>query len=422
MGCKNSIHEIIPQESKPGNKYGQPEPDTSPEVTPREAPAADNHLQVKVYKPRPPSPGPNCTREELRAYLETYSMHPLDSLVDVDEKDVWDTQPTSPQTVMSHTSACAGVGRRKTVSDTSYCKEEESIYQMKNYPKSASEAYALAVALAKVTMFAHLDDRELDTIVASMCLATFPRDHIIFEMGQLPGEEDRMYVITTGQVELTSEHGQTTRFGPGDCFGGHEMLHMQTRQTTCRVVSEGLTGWSLERRDYRHLMRGAASRKRKAYGAVLKRIPFLKGLTRPELVQLADCLQPVQYQPGEYMIKYGEVGMWMYIVLDGTVQVMGRDQDNQPIAVCDFKPGDHVGELEFINKHLTVADVVAINTVRAARVHRDHFEICMGSIKDLLAGHAQSNQKYEYYRNRSPAPPSPLQSPAPAEPIPQTDP
>ena len=55
----------------------------------------------------------------------------------------------------------------------------------------------------------------------------------------------------------------------------------------------------------------------------------------------------------------------------------GRNERNEVIHVCYFGAGDHVGELEFINHHSCVADVVATGEVRAARVHRDHFEKCM---------------------------------------------
>ncbi len=58
------------------------------------------------------------------------------------------------------------------------------------------------------------------------------------------------------------------------------------------------------------------------------------------------------------------------------MDVFGRNEE-KPIYVCTFKAGDHVGELEFLNKHLCVADVVANGEVRAAKIHRDHFEKCM---------------------------------------------
>ena len=88
------------------------------------------------------------------------------------------------------------------------------------------------------------------------------------------------------------------------------------------------------------------------------------------------------------------------------------------LQVCEFGRGDIVGEMEFLHDHNTVADVVAKsdevfalfvsgglyqqsrfqepchNTshplqVRTARLERKHFEMCMGSLKDLLKSSRQ---------------------------------
>ena len=73
--------------------------------------------------------------------------------------------------------------------------------------------------------------------------------------------------------------------------------------------------------------------------------------------------------------------------------------------MCEFTVGDCVGELEFIYDHRTVADVRAKTAeVRSAKLHRAHFEMCMGPIVDLLKSHAgEDNKTYDYY-NKSAKP------------------
>ena len=41
-------------------------------------------------------------------------------------------------------------------------------------------------------------------------------------------------------------------------------------------------------------------------------------------------------------------------------------------------------ELEFLYSHPCVADVVAITDVKTVRLHRDHFEMCMGPVAGFL--------------------------------------
>jgi len=294
--------------------------------------------------------------------------------------------------------------RRADVCDEGFDESKMANYQAKVVPKTAEETHFLTNALMKLTMFAHLDDQELGTVVQAMDRCAQRRGDTVFAEGDAPGEEDKLYAITEGEATVFNSKGERTVRGPGECFGEQELLYMLPRSSTATVASSFLRTWTLSRMDYRHLLRAASMRKRQAYLDVLKKIPFLQPLTNAELMQLADCLQPVRYRAGDYMIRYGDIGLWMYIILEGRVEVFGRREgDGAPILVCDFGEGDHVGELEFINKHLTVADVVAgkDRDVRAARVHRDHFESCMGPIVDLLSKEARVNEKYEYYRSKS---------------------
>jgi CRP-like cAMP-binding protein len=87
--------------------------------------------------------------------------------------------------------------------------------------------------------------------------------------------------------------------------------------------------------------------------------------------------------------------------VEGVVEVIGRDEAGKEVNVCTFTTGDCVGELEFINRHECVADCKAQTVVRAARMHRDHFEMCMGPVTDVLLRNAMENEKYGYYRARS---------------------
>ena len=132
----------------------------------------------------------------------------------------------------------------------------------------------------------------------------------------------------------------------------------------------------------------------------LFQVGFLKPLSKRELVQLADALQPHTCEAGDYMIRYGQEPDWFYVIVEGVVEVRGRDSAEKTIKVCEFAAGDCVGELEFIHSHRTVADVVAATHVRAARLNRQHFEMCMGPVKDLLARAREEDEKFSYYQHR----------------------
>lgn len=111
-------------------------------------------------------------------------------------------------------------------------------------------------------------------------------------------------------------------------------------------------------------------------------------------------MKPAQFEPGQALIRYGEVGENFFIIVEGTVEVYGRDDEGKEIKVCEFTVGENVGELEFINNHKCVADVKAKGNVRAAKMNRHHFEMVMGPVKELLARTASESTVYAYYREQ----------------------
>ena len=169
------------------------------------------------------------------------------------------------------------------------------------------------------------------------------------------------------------------------------------------------TCYLLEAHTYQLLLSRIAHRRREAYKAQLQRVKV--GEIRPfaqmkpgDLAQLADCLTERCYAPGETLIKYGEPGTHAHIILKGLVEVIGR-KNGEPFKVCEFKEGeDPVGFLEFFDSNtaaLTIADVVAshsCSSVITACIGREHFERCMGPIKELLKNAAATSNVYGYYR------------------------
>ena len=49
----------------------------------------------------------------------------------------------------------------------------------------------------------------------------------------------------------------------------------------------------------------------------------------------------------------------------------------EKVKVCEFSEGHHFGDLEFINNHTTVTDVVAAGSVSCVKLNRYHIELCM---------------------------------------------
>jgi len=287
------------------------------------------------------------------------------------------------------------VQRRATV-----CSEVHTDADIDNFvpdviEKDPATREWLKQTLEKHDLFSHLEDFELLICVDAMMEVEKGAGDNIFEQGDEDG--DLFYVIGDGEVTLSKDGAVTETLKKGDTTQDLMLMYASTYPVTATCAQDTKI-YSIDRNTYRVAVAKASKKKRAMYEGFLSKVKFLSGLSKSELLQLADSLKPVQYADGEFMIKHGEVGEAFFIITEGVVQVVGRNEKNEKVDVCTFTVGENIGELEFLNNHKCVADCVAKGPLRAAKMNRHHFEMVMGPVKELLSRVAQESTVYEYYR------------------------
>eukprot|EP00760_Papus_ankaliazontas_P017491 PhM_4_TR17286/c0_g1_i1/m.9513/K04739/PRKAR; cAMP-dependent protein kinase regulator len=288
-------------------------------------------------------------------------------------------------------------GRRPTVSAEVFTEDEISNFKPQVIPKDEAVRLELMRILEKNNLFSHLEDFELFIAVDQMQDSNRCNGDAIYDEGDEDG--DTFYVLYSGEVSLTSkDNTEVRRVKAGECFADVMLLYSGTYDHTATCVGPCVV-YSLMRPAYKFILTQSSKKKRAKYEGFLSSIGFLKGLQKQELLQLADALKSKQFEAGESLITYGETGEHFYIVVEGKVEVIGRE-NGKPKWVCDFAIGDCVGELEFLNNHKCVADVKAKTPLRVAMMNRHHFEMVMGPVKDVLARIANESHVYEYYRQQ----------------------
>eukprot|EP01064_Diplonema_japonicum_P024324 TRINITY_DN3486_c5_g1_i1.p1 TRINITY_DN3486_c5_g1~~TRINITY_DN3486_c5_g1_i1.p1 ORF type:complete len:850 (+),score=228.64 TRINITY_DN3486_c5_g1_i1:58-2607(+) len=286
-------------------------------------------------------------------------------------------------------------GRRQTVSAEVITEEDVESFQPNVVPKSNESKEFIATALERIPLFCHLEAFELQQLAMAMEEMKFEKDEVIIENGH---EGDMFYLVANGEVQGITTDEEAVEYKSGQHFGEVVLMYSQPHQMTYKSASHDVVTYTLDRNTYKHIMQKASMKKRAMYGDFLKKVGFLKTCSDAELLQLADALKPSAYRDGEHLISFEDAGTWFYIIVEGKVEVWGRDSEMKEKLVCEFVEGDCVGELEFINNHKCVADVKAKDDVRTAKMHRHHFEMCMGPIVDILKRQADTGEVYEYYR------------------------
>ena len=111
-----------------------------------------------------------------------------------------------------------------------------------------------------------------------------------------------------------------------------------------------------------------------------KKETILENLSLSELFELIELSPIVQFAPGEYIIKQGEPGTSLFILISGRMEVIHNDK---VIKVFD-KRGEIVGEMSLITNEVRSASVRAVNQVICLSINSLYFSTIEVKHKSIL--------------------------------------
>ena len=168
----------------------------------------------------------------------------------------------------------------------------------------------------------------------------------------------------------------------GDAFGELALIHGTLRQATV-VACTKVTVWGLERTAYRETLMRMTCEKRARYGEFLQKVPLLSSLDRYERMVISDCLEPIEYNDGDIILKQGEVGHSFFLIMSGEVKVVQRRGDEEG-EVGKLKVGDYFGEIALLTDSPRQATCIAVGPVKCAYMQRDDFVRVMGPLSERV--------------------------------------
>ena len=96
----------------------------------------------------------------------------------------------------------------------------------------------------------------------------------------------------------------------------------------------------------------------------LRRVPLFERLDPEDLQRVAAVADERDFAPGTSIVKEGEVGDELFVILEGLVRVERREPDGSIRQIRTYEQGDHFGELAVLLERPRVATVVAEGDVR----------------------------------------------------------
>lgn len=108
------------------------------------------------------------------------------------------------------------------------------------------------------------------------------------------------------------------------------------------------------------------------------------------------------YNPGEYVIRQGDIGDTFFIVVSGKLVAERKNNeskatcnvDDDPISVYNYKDGDYFGEIALVRNIPRQASVKALTFTKVVSIERSAFKRLLGPIEEILKRNEDRYKKF----------------------------
>lgn len=120
----------------------------------------------------------------------------------------------------------------------------------------------------------------------------------------------------------------------------------------------------------------------------------LPTLTPEQMLKATHRLQPQVFEPGQRIIHQDHEAGFLYIIAEGTAEVVLENHGGNTVVVAQFTPGQFFGEIELLHDHKAIA------TVRAGQQPVKVFALDEASLDSLLVESDATRDALEYVAHR----------------------
>jgi CRP-like cAMP-binding protein len=101
----------------------------------------------------------------------------------------------------------------------------------------------------------------------------------------------------------------------------------------------------------------------------VNQVAIFKELDKDQIELLRPLFEAFSCQPGTVIFRQGERAEFLYLVIDGKVDISFKPYDGLPITVSHVGKGDLFGWSAVVGSEKYTSSAVAIEDVKAFRVH-----------------------------------------------------
>jgi len=103
---------------------------------------------------------------------------------------------------------------------------------------------------------------------------------------------------------------------------------------------------------------------------VLRRVPIFQDLSRRQFDRIEGILHRRSYVAGEAIVREGDIGVGMYVILSGEVDIIQHGQEGAETRLATFGSGDFFGDQVLLDESARTASAIAREPTKAVGFFR----------------------------------------------------
>lgn len=218
--------------------------------------------------------------------------------------------------------------------------------------------------LRSMPLFAGCSDEDIAALVAALRLERVVAGQQIIRQGE---QGDQVYLVRSGEIEVWQQNDGgrerlVAELHRGDYCGEYALLRGEPYDATCRasIDSELLV---MSRSDFNRLVRGRIAMRGRVERsaetvALLARTPVFAELSHMELTRLATRFRKGRIAPGKVVIRQGQRGRAFFVVVEGSLTVVGERGTPQERVLAELGVGEYAGEVSLLLDQPAIATVM----------------------------------------------------------------
>jgi len=179
---------------------------------------------------------------------------------------------------------------------------------------------------------------------------------------------DKFYILLNGQADVFinmpgGSELQVNQLKPGQYFGEMALLGGGLRAATVKASHDApVSVAAFDEKSFNSLMDDSRSLREELMSLVERRNMYnqlhaVSSLSEQELGEILKEIKPVTYNESYEIFKQSDVGQTFYVLLDGQVDVLVKDEHGADVLVNQLTKGSYFGELALMGNKRRVASV-----------------------------------------------------------------